>query len=155
MRGIFRKLAKIYDPLGFVSPITMIAKLICREVLDANLPWDAKLRRVQLEQWQAWERSLPKKIEGLISIVKYQEPINEGELHSFGDALTKWVGAAVYAVAGQPSGTTQQLVAAKSSLAKRNLSIPRLQLVAAHMATNLWENVYSALSAEPQPSKVA
>jgi hypothetical protein len=34
-------------------------------------------------------------------------------------------------------GTTQQLVAVKSRLAKKGLTIPRLELVEAHMATNL------------------
>ena len=47
----------------------------------------------------------------------------------------------IYAVVEQPSGTTQQLAAAKSRLAKRNLSVPRLELVAAHMATNFLQNV--------------
>ena len=94
-----------------------------------------------------WERSL--------DIVRYQEPVNEVELHSFGDASTKGVGAAVYAVVKQPSGSTQQLVAAKSRLAKKNLSIPRLELVAAHMAANILENICSALRKELQSSKFA
>ena len=41
--------------------------------------------------------------------------------------------------------STQQLVAAKSRLAKTDLSILRLELVSAHMATNLLVNVCSAL----------
>ena len=61
----------------------------------------------------------------------------------------------MHAVVTQPSGTTQQLVAAKSRLAKRNLSVPRLERVAAHLATNLLVNVCSALTKEPQPSKFA
>jgi hypothetical protein len=45
----------------------------------------------------------------------------------------------------QPSGTTQTLVAAKSRLAKRNLTIPRLELTGAHMAVTLLTNVRQAL----------
>ena len=41
----------------------------------------------------------------------------------------------------QAHGTTQGLVSSKSRLAKRNLSIPRLELVAGHMAVNLLTNV--------------
>jgi hypothetical protein len=48
-------------------------------------------------------------------------------------------------VVDQPSGTTQTLVAAKSRLAKRNLTIPRLELISAHMAVNLLTNVRHAL----------
>ncbi len=57
------------------------------------------------------------------SIVGHQEEVTEIELHTFGDASIQGVGAAVYAVVRQPSGTTQQLVTAKSRLAKRNLTI--------------------------------
>ena len=63
------------------------------------------------------------------------------QLHSFGDARKKCVFAAVYAVVQQESGTVQDLVAAKSRLAKTNLTIPRLELVAGHMAVNLAVNV--------------
>ena len=37
-----------------------------------------------------------------------------GELHTFGDASIQGVGAAIYAVVKQPSGTTQQLVKAQT-----------------------------------------
>ena len=39
-----------------------------------------------------------------------------------------------------PSGTTQTLVAVKARLAKQGLTIPRLELIGAHMATNLITN---------------
>ena len=51
----------------------------------------------------------------------------------------------VYAVVKQSSGTSQALVTAKSRLAKTNLMIPRLELVAGHMAVNLAVNVRKAL----------
>lgn len=76
-------------------------------------------------------------------IVNYREPVLNVELHTFGDASRKGVGAAVYSVVRQPSGNTQLLVAAKSRLAKEGLTIPRL--VSAHMATNLVKNVENAL----------
>ncbi len=85
------------------------------------------------------------------SISGFQEEIEEVELHAFGDASGQGVGAAVYSIVRQRSGTTQQLVAAKSRLAKRGLAIPRLELVGAHMATNLLINVCNALDNIPTP----
>ena len=73
------------------------------------------------------------------------------ELHSFGDASERGVGAAVYAVVRQSSGNTQRLVVTKSRLAKQGLTIPRLELIAAHMATNLLVNVRKALDNVPSP----
>ncbi len=68
-------------------------------------------------------------------------------LVSFGDASKKGLCAAVCAVVQQESGTMQQqgLVVAKSRLAKTNLTIPRLELVAGHMAVNLAVNDRRAL----------
>ena len=59
------------------------------------------------------------------------------------------VGATVYAVVKQESGITQRLVAAKARLAKQGLTIPRLELISAHMVTNLLVNVKSALEGLP------
>lgn len=106
-RGILSRLSKIYDPLGLVSPLTLEGKLIYRDVCNAKTPWDAALNENHLVQW---ERSLPSEEEVPRSIVKYQEKVEEIEFHVFGDASTQGVGAAVYAVIRQPSGTTQHLV---------------------------------------------
>lgn len=65
---------------------------------------------------------------------------NGSTLHAFGDASKLGVSAAVHAVVEQDNGTTQGLVCAKSRLAKQSLTIPRLELVAAHMVTNLAVN---------------
>ena len=83
------------------------------------------------------------------ALAPYQEPINEVELHAFGDASGCGVAAAVYAVVRQDSGTTQGLVAAKARLAKQRLTIPRLELVAGHMAANSVDNVRRALDGFP------
>lgn len=62
------------------------------------------------------------------------------------------VSVALYAVVQQEHGTTQGLVCAKSRLAKRSLTIPRLELVAGHMAIKLATNVKIALTTFPIPT---
>ena len=91
-----------------------------------------------LKRWQRWEQSLPNEEKIPRAITQYQEEIKEVELHAYGDASKEGVGAVVYSIVRQESGTTQRLVAAKSRLAKSGPSIPRLELIAAHMATNLY-----------------
>ena len=79
----------------------------------------------------------------------YQEPIEKIKLHAFGDANRDGVGAAIYAVVTQASGISQGLVTAKFRLAKQGLMIPRVKLVAGHMAVNLAVNVREALEGFP------
>ena len=71
------------------------------------------------------------------SITVHRESVDEIELHAFGDASKKGVAAAVYAITKQASGVNVGLVTAKARLAKQDLTLPRLELVSAHMATNL------------------
>ena len=135
--GVLAYLAKVYDPLGLVSPVLLEGKLIYRDICEAKCRWDAPIQATLLHRWKKWEKTLPCLISFTRSIPAHQEIIQEVKLHSFGDASMKSVCAAVYAVVKQDSGTVQRLVAAKSRLAKTNLTIPRLELVAGHMAVNL------------------
>ena len=150
-RGILGKLASIYDPLGLIAPLTLTGKQIYRDVCEAKKPWDALLNNEHLKRWRRWELQLPREQQVPRPIVHYREKVQEVELHSFGDASISGVGAAVYAVVRQESGTTQRLVAAKGRLAKQNLTIPRLELVGAYMATNLLINVRNAYDNLPPP----
>ena len=148
-RGILAKLAKIYDPLGLVSPETLSGKLIYRAVCDTKGAWDADLSRDLAKLWVKWESRLPESFTIPRSLVVHREEIEQIDLHSFGDACSNGVAACVYAVISQASGTNQSLIAARSRLSKQGLTIPRLELVAGHMAVNLVDNVRDALDGLP------
>ena len=148
-RGILAKLAKIYDPLGLVSPETLSGKLIYRAVCDTKKAWDAELPRDLAKTWIKWESGLPQSFEVPRSLALHREDIEHIELHSFGDACANGVAACVYGVIRQASGTNQGLIAARSRLSKQGLTIPRLELVAGHMAVNLVANVRTALDGLP------
>ncbi len=98
-----------------------------------------------VRNWEDWYGQIPDCYEVPRSLAPYQQPVIAITLHAFGDASKTGVAAAVYAVVEQAEGTTQGLVCAKSRLAKRNLTIPRLELVAGHMAVNLAANVEKAI----------
>ena len=79
----------------------------------------------------------------------YNEKIRSVTLHAFADASSKGVSAAVYAVVDQVKEKSQGLLTSKSRLAKKNLTIPPLALIATHMATNLLSNAKIALRKYP------
>ena len=148
-RGILANLAQVYDPLGVVSPVMLDGKRIYPEACNQKIAWDAPLPEAIALQWTKWENQLPASVSTRRSIPTFQEPIQEIQLHAFGDASGYGVCAAVYAVVTQKSGITQGLVTAKSRLAKQGLTIPRLELVSGHMAANLAVNVRKALDGFP------
>ena len=144
-RGVLSKLARVYDPLRLATPLTLVGKQIYRDACDSKIPWDANLNGKLLQRWEMWARSLSPEVVLPRSIASHQEEVIAIELHTLGDASIKGVGAAVYTVVKHSSGSTQQLVTAKSRLAKRSLALPRLEFFAAHMAANLAVNVSNAL----------
>lgn len=84
---------------------------------------------------------MPSKVEIPRSLAQHQERIVGIDLHGFGDASNKGVASAVFAVVRQAQGTQQGLVTAKSRPAKQGVTIPRQELVSAHMTANLVSNV--------------
>ena len=101
------------------------------------------------QRWLKYERNLPCQVTVPRSLAKPEEPIKSIELHAFGDASGIGVSAAVYAIVQQPSSVSSGLVTAKSRLAKKGLTIPSLELVSGHMATNLVHNVKESLEGFP------
>ncbi|CAB4033869.1 Hypothetical predicted protein, partial [Paramuricea clavata] len=137
-------IAKSYDPLGLVSPTVLVAKLLYRDICDSKISWDAQLPEPLLKRWKSWRSSLTEEL----TVPSQPRPLTPHrvlvtgiELHSFGDASSQGVCVAVYPVVHQVDEVTQGLVCAKSGIAKRNQTIPRLEFIAGHMAVNLVSNV--------------
>ena len=147
-RSVLSQLAKIYDPLGLASPNTLNGKLLYRDICDSKVPWDARLPEPLLKRWKEYSDTSTKEIIVPRTLAPHHKPTSEITLHAFGDASINGVSAAVYAVVQQTQETTQGLICAKSRIAKRNLTIPRLELIAGHMAVNLAINVQKALSTD-------
>ena len=122
-----------------ISASHIIGKVIYRELCDKELHWDTIILQILkknfLKKWVNDITNIPTEIPG--SIPTSKESITSVDLHVFGDASILANCAAVYAVVNQPSEISQGLVASKSRISKRDLTIPRLELVSTHMACNL------------------
>ena len=151
-REVLATLAKVYDPLGLVSPTTPQGKQIYCDVCDVKASWDVPIPDSVKSRWEKWKESLPAEVNTQRPLAPYHEQVDSFELHAFGDVSAIGVGAAVYSVVRQKSGVTQSLVSAKARLAKKDLTVPRSELVSAHMATNLVMNVKNALTELPEPA---
>ena len=57
-RGILWAMAKVYDPIGLVSPVMLEAKHLYRTVCDKNIRWDALVEFT----WHQWLKNLPVEI---------------------------------------------------------------------------------------------
>ena len=139
-RGILQKFASCYDPVGW--------KIIYREVSQLGTRWDQQLSEAMFQKWNKWNNLLEKTVVPRV-FSQQRKKIEVIDFHGFIDASTIGATAALYAVICQLSGTSQGLEGAKSRLAKKNLTLPRLELVAMHMAPNLCKNIKDSLEEKP------
>lgn len=57
-RGILSTVNSVFDPLGFVAPITVQGKAIVRDLCTEHYDWDTPLPAEKEAQWKSWKDSL-------------------------------------------------------------------------------------------------
>ncbi|KAL9967295.1 hypothetical protein ACROYT_G025493, partial [Oculina patagonica] len=57
-RSVLSLSSKLYDPLGFVEPVTVKAKIMMQELWKQNLKWDEELPGSFKENWVKWLNEL-------------------------------------------------------------------------------------------------
>ena len=57
-RGVLSTVNSLYDPLGFVSPVTVEGKALLRELTVISPDWDTPLPREKEKSWEIWRNSL-------------------------------------------------------------------------------------------------
>ena len=91
-------------------------------------------------KWVKWIDGLNIKIE-ISRSISIRGTITNIDIHLFSDASINGGRTVAYAVIYQPNKISQGLITTKRRLAKRNLTIPRLELIAAQMSVNLSQNI--------------
>ena len=150
-RGILSTVSSVYDPLGFVAPFILSAKLILQDLCRLKLDWDDKIPEEFLNRWQAWLCDLPQletlAIERCFKPSTMQE-ITSTQLHHFSDASQQGYGAVSYLRVADVAGNVKcSFVMGKSRLAPiKPITIPRMELSAAVVSTKLDKMVRNELS---------
>ena len=150
-RKIISTINGVYDVLGWSSPVTITAKLIFSEVCLLKLHWDEGVPNEIQRKWETWVNSLRRAPTITVprSICKSSHRTHF-EVHGFSDASKVAVCASMYVVTYQDSTPVDQnLLVAKSRIAPKEMSIPRLELVAAHTLAKLQNSVKKALKSFP------
>lgn len=138
-RSVLKLLASIFDPVGFLSPCTFLAKCIMQDLWKLSLGWDDPLPLDLRDKWSVFITSLSSlssiKIERHMLIPKFCGV----HLIAFCDASTRGYAACIYVRSVDPNNVVKtRLLISKSKVAPiKPLSIPRLELMAAVLLSKL------------------
>ncbi|KAL0820903.1 hypothetical protein ABMA28_005563 [Loxostege sticticalis] len=145
-RILLSEISKIFDPLGWLVPITTKMKLLFQKVWKTNTQWDEEVSHDINKEWS----KLRGEINDVLNSFKIQRWIQSNEcdvieLHGFCDASMEAYGCVVYAHMKKQNQVI--LVAAKSKVVpiKKSLTLPKLELCGAHLLTKLISKIKQAL----------
>ncbi|XP_015119530.1 uncharacterized protein LOC107042842 [Diachasma alloeum] len=153
MRTIASDVARIFDPLGLLNPVVTHAKIIQQELWRLKLNWDDSTPTEIHTRWNEFASQLP-----LLNEIKFKRQVTSNlqeklEVHGFCDASQSAYGACIYLKTTECTGKVQvHLYCAKSRIThlKGNHTIPRLELCAMELLSNLYDTVKKATNITPQ-----
>lgn len=137
-RSILSEIAKIYDPLGLLSPVTLFAKHLIQLLWIARVDWDETPPQEVVNSWSNFVNEL-----SLLTRVTFPRHVFSKkdfvQLHGFSDASEKAYAACVYLRVQNEEGDVDiSLLLAKTRVAPtKRISIPRLELMAALLLAKL------------------
>ncbi|CAG9137618.1 unnamed protein product [Plutella xylostella] len=151
-RSILSMTAKLYDPLGWISPVVFRFKLLLQSVIGTSgnkVDWDSPVSDDLVRMWQDYISDLSN-LERL-SIPRCLRPGAQARysLHGFCDGSSLGHAAAVYVRAELPDGSVLvRLIIAKSRLAplKTQQTIPKMELNGAALLTTLLNHEVSKVA---------
>ncbi|XP_069171775.1 uncharacterized protein [Procambarus clarkii] len=88
MRKLLSQVSKPFDPLGLVSPILIMGKLLMQECWESKISWDDPLPLLLLKRWQQLtiDLSILNNLKFPRNTVKHDQPV---KLHVFCDVSRK------------------------------------------------------------------
>ncbi|XP_011503965.1 PREDICTED: uncharacterized protein LOC105367040 [Ceratosolen solmsi marchali] len=138
-RSILSDIAKIFDPLSFVSLVVIKAKMLLQELWLHKIKWDDPIPQQLSIHWRAIKRDLSKLNKITIPRWLNTKSGSTVELHGFSDASQLAMAAVIYLTAHNACTNTKTiLICSKTKVASlKRLSILQLELAAALLLSRL------------------
>ncbi|KAL0871839.1 hypothetical protein ABMA27_004314 [Loxostege sticticalis] len=152
-RTVLREIASLFDPLGWLSPAIITAKIFMQKLWLHGKDWDEIVPSQLKDEWLKYRSELP-----ALSKLSIQRWIHTSqdqkvlELHGFSDASMAAYAAVVYARVVLPNEEVKvSLITSKTKVTPlKQVSLPRLELCAASLLCKLLNQVAAAMRVKKQ-----
>ncbi|XP_036341119.1 uncharacterized protein LOC118750508, partial [Rhagoletis pomonella] len=145
-RVILSAIAKLFDPLGWLAPIIIVAKILMQGIWREGTDWDKTVTPITLDRWKKFTHHYHEIDNIRIPRWVHFSPTDDVEVHGFCDASEKAYAAAVYLRVTQNAKDVVSLLLAKTKVAPvKTISLPRLELCGAVLLAEIIETVMKSL----------
>lgn len=148
-RNILAETLKLFDPLGWLAPSTIMSKMLIQKLWLQRTSWDDEVEPENKKEWleirQSYEDLKEIKINRWLQTTTQTD--NDITIHGFCDASTKAFGAVAYVRVKKDNGQYEtSLIAAKARVAPvKPVSLPRLELCGATLLAKLLKQIREAM----------
>lgn len=139
---ILSTVSSVFDPLGYLAPLILPAKLILRDLCQNKHGWDEEIKGGHVKKWHEWLADLESLAEFSIPrCIKAEEfgSIQSAQLHHFADASEDGYATASYLLlANHDNKKHCSLLIGKSRVTPlKHVTIARFELTAAVIAVKM------------------
>ena len=133
----FQETSRFCDPIGLLSPVLIIGKLIFQDTWYRGVEWDELLPDDFGTRWRNWVTILPHLLE--IQIPRWPGTKSKGncQIHVFCGVSERAYGAVLYIRSTHGTETQVRILCSKNRLAPLKVTLPRLKLIAASVGAHL------------------
>ena len=149
-RNVLSAIASLFDPLQFLAPFTVRAKVLMQEIWMAGVDWDDELPENLKAKWEKWVLELPQLSNVAVPRCLRRAYPESIELHLFSDASNDAFASVAYLVCRyQDSSPSSRLIASKCRVSPvKAMTIPRLELMGAVLSSRLAQNILKAITVD-------
>lgn len=152
-RSMLSLTQRVFDPIGFTCPATLYPKILLQQTWEKSIGWDIPVDEEMAHNFRLWIKELPFLMKIRIPRWTGFEDAKQLSIHTFCDASKSAFSAAVFLRGiGHNGRVFVNLLTAKSRVAPlKELSIPRLELMAAVIGARLFNSVKINLKIDAEP----
>lgn len=147
-RSILSDVQKLFDPLGWIAPSTVMAKILLQKLWLEKVNWDQNVSETLREEWNQIRSDFTcvKDIQVNRWLGTTDTNKTNIQIHGFSDASIQAYAAAVYIRTETNDKVEIKLIAAKTRVSPmKTISLPKLELCGALLLSKLMKQIGQAM----------